>query len=186
MSNETVAPRQVIADSLRRERGRVGWSLTELARRAGVAKSTLSQLESASGNPSIETLWALAIALGVPFSHLLDPPRPVVQVVRRGEGPRIPATDADYVGTLLTAAPPHVRRDVYLIEAEPGRARLSDPHGAGVVEHVLLGAGRALVGPPGQAVELAPGDYVRYPGDAPHVFQALEPGTTATLVSDHP
>ena len=34
-------------------------SLTELARRAGLAKSTLSQLEAGTGNPSIETLWSL-------------------------------------------------------------------------------------------------------------------------------
>ena len=41
-----------IAASIRRERERTGLSLSELARSAGVAKSTLSQLESGSGNPS--------------------------------------------------------------------------------------------------------------------------------------
>ena len=30
---------------------------------------------------------------------------------------------------------------------------------------------------------LEPGDYYRYPGDRPHVFEALEPGTSAVLVS---
>jgi transcriptional regulator with XRE-family HTH domain len=54
--------------------GEAGLSLTELARRAGIAKSTLSQLESGAGNPSVETLWALAVALGVPFSRLVDLP----------------------------------------------------------------------------------------------------------------
>ena len=34
-------------------------------------------------------------------------------------------------------------------------------------------------------VELGPGDYVSYPGDGPHLFAALEPGTTAVLVSEH-
>ena len=51
-------------------------SLSELARRADVAKSTLSQLESGRGNPGVETVWALATALGVPFSALIDPPEP--------------------------------------------------------------------------------------------------------------
>ena len=50
-------------------------SLTELAKRAGIAKSTLSQLENGTGNPSLETLWALGTALGVPLSRLIDPPR---------------------------------------------------------------------------------------------------------------
>jgi len=53
------APLEVIAASLRRERRRTGLSLTEVARRAGIAKSTLSQLESGTGNPSVETLWAI-------------------------------------------------------------------------------------------------------------------------------
>ena len=82
-------PLAAIAAALRRERERAGLSLTEVARRAGIAKSTLSQLESGTGNPSVETLWALGVALGVPFSQLVDPPAPQVRVVRAGEGPRI-------------------------------------------------------------------------------------------------
>ncbi|HWO65071.1 MAG TPA: helix-turn-helix transcriptional regulator, partial [Umezawaea sp.] len=38
------APLEVISATLRRERERVGLSLSELAKRAGIAKSTLSQL----------------------------------------------------------------------------------------------------------------------------------------------
>lgn len=43
-------PISVIAKSLVRERLRTGLSLAEIARRAGIAKSTLSQLESGNGN----------------------------------------------------------------------------------------------------------------------------------------
>jgi quercetin dioxygenase-like cupin family protein len=50
---------------------------------------------------------------------------------------------------------------------------------------VILSTGRALVGPTDDAVEIAPGDYVLYPGDVAHVFEALEPGTAAVLVSEH-
>jgi transcriptional regulator with XRE-family HTH domain len=173
------APLEVIAASLRRERRRTGLSLTEVARRAGIAKSTLSQLESGTGNPSVETLWAICVALDVPFSRLLDPPRPYTQVIRAHEGPTI------YLATLLAACPPGARRDIYRIQADPGHPRVSDPHNTGVVEHVVIGAGRALVGVTGEPVELAPGDYIRYPGDVAHVFEALEPGTLALLLSEH-
>src|SRR6266513_5071673 len=104
---------EVIAASLRRERRRSGLSLTEVARRAGIAKSTLSQLESGVGNPSVETLWALGVALGVPFSRLVDQPRPVVRVIRAGEGPVTYAERANYAATLLASCPPHARRDIY-------------------------------------------------------------------------
>ena len=37
---------------------------------------------------------------------------------------------------------------------------------AGVIEHVVLSAGRALVGVAGEPVELGPGDYICYPADS--------------------
>ncbi|MDN5726301.1 MAG: helix-turn-helix domain-containing protein, partial [Propionibacteriales bacterium] len=37
-------------------------STAELARRAGLARATLTQLEAGSGNPTLETLYGLANA----------------------------------------------------------------------------------------------------------------------------
>ncbi|MGM1061512.1 helix-turn-helix domain-containing protein [Saccharothrix sp. Mg75] len=184
MSN-TGAPLEVIATSLRRERERVGLSLSELAKQAGIAKSTLSQLESASGNPSVETLWALGVALGVPFSRLVDPPTPRVKVIRAGEGPAIYSERAHYTATLLASCPPGARRDIYTLCLEPGAARESEPHMPGTVEHMVVSTGRVLAGPQSDPVELGPGDYLLYPGDVPHTARALEPGTVVVLVMEH-
>jgi quercetin dioxygenase-like cupin family protein len=41
------------------------------------------------------------------------------------------------------------------------------------------------VGPAGGPVELGPGDYATFPGDAPHDYEALEPGSWAVLVMEH-
>ena len=120
---QRTAPLATIAAALRRERERHGLSLTELARRAGIAKSTLSQLESGTGNPSIETLWALAVVLEVPFSRLVDPPAPAMRVVRAGEGPTIASDHAHYTGTLLAACPSGARRDLHVVTGEPGASR---------------------------------------------------------------
>lgn len=179
------APLAAIAASLQRERRRAGLSLTEVARRAGIAKSTLSQLESGAGNPSVETLWALSVTLNVSFAQLVDPPRPRVRVVRAGEGVAFAAERSDYVATLLASSPPHARRDIYLVSVQPGTARESDPHAPGTIEHVVLSTGRALVGLTDDPVELHPGDYIAYPGDEPHIFRALEPDTLAVLVQEH-
>ncbi|WP_107116315.1 helix-turn-helix domain-containing protein [Streptomyces sp. NRRL F-4489] len=174
-----------IAATLRRGRQATGLSLTELAQRAGIAKSTLSQLEAGQGNPSLETLWALCTALELPFSRLLDPPRPRIQVIRADEGQAVASSHADYRATLLSACPPGARRDLYRVDTEPGRPHTAEAHAPGVVEHVLLSAGRALVGPAGDPVELGPGDYVVYPADQPHVFEAREAGTRALLASEY-
>jgi transcriptional regulator with XRE-family HTH domain len=174
-----------IAASIRGERERAGLSMAELARRAGIGKSTLSQLEAGLGNPSAETLWALAVALGVPFSRLVDPPHGQVRVVRAGEGPVTFSEKASYSATLLASSTPGARRDIYWIAAQPGPPRSSEPHTAGTVEHVMIAAGRALAGPTDDPVRLNPGDYITYPGDAPHIFEALEPSTTAVMVLEY-
>jgi transcriptional regulator with XRE-family HTH domain len=179
------APLAAIAAALRRERDRAGLSLTELARRAGIAKSTLSQLESGTGNPSVETLWALGVALGVPFSQLVEPPAPQVRVVRAGRGPRIPAEQGTYAGTLLAAGTPHARRDIYVIDQEPGAVRHAAPHIPGSVEHLVVAAGRMMTGPADAPVELGAGDYATFRGDVPHLYEALESGTWAVLVMEH-
>ncbi|WP_242624357.1 hypothetical protein [Micromonospora kangleipakensis] len=36
------------------------------------------------------------------------------------------------------------------------------------------------------ATDLGPGDYATFPGDAPHRYEALAPGTFAVLVAEHP
>lgn len=182
---DSLDPIDAVAHALRRERTRAGLSLAELARQAGVAKSTLSQLEAGSGNPGLETLWALSVALDVPLSRLVDPPRRPVQLLRAGEGPAVAAEHSPYVARLLATCPPGARRDIYLVAAQPGAARSSAPHMPGVVEHVVVVDGRALVGPAEHPFELGPGDYIAYPGDEPHTFQALVDRTSAVLVSEH-
>ncbi|UQU63278.1 XRE family transcriptional regulator [Couchioplanes caeruleus] len=183
--SQPAPPLATIAAALRRERERVGISLAELARRAGLAKSTLSQLENGTGNPSIETLWSLGVALGVPFSRLVEPPAPVVRVIRAADTPRLRADHADFAASLLAAGSSHTRRDLYVMELEPGQPREAEAHIPGSVEHVVVAAGRLRTGPTGEFVDLGPGDYVAFPGDVPHHYEALEPGTWAVLVMEH-
>ena len=123
------APIGLLATALRRERERAGMSLAELARRAGLAKSTLSQLESGTGNPSLETLWALAMALDVQVSRLIGEAQARVQVIRAHEGVAAVSEQGNYAATLLAACPAGAQRDVYRVRAQPGEARLSKPHG---------------------------------------------------------
>ncbi|EPF16825.1 MULTISPECIES: helix-turn-helix domain-containing protein [Cedecea] len=177
-------PIDTIALSLVRERNRAGLSLAEVARRAGIAKSTLSQLEAGNGNPSLETLWALCVALNIPFATLLEPQSARTQIIRRGEGSRVSSEHANYEAILLATCPPGARRDIYLLEAQPGTPRLSEPHSPGSVEHIIVTQGRALIGLVDAPQELGVGDYICYPADQPHIFNALEPDTMAIMIAE--
>ena len=177
-----LSPSEQIAAALKRERVRAGLSLSEVARRAGIGKSTMSGLETGTGNPSLETMWALAAALDIPLARLLDPPPHEVALQHVGEMPSLPSTTANYVATLLSPSPAHSRRDIYFIQAEPGEPRESQPHPQGTIEPVILGNGAARIEVLGQSFELGVGDYLTHPGDQPHRFTALAPGTNAVFV----
>lgn len=177
-----MTPIQIVAASINRERSRAGLSLSQLAKRAGIAKSTLFSLETGVGNPSIETLWSVAHALNVPVSRLMDVPRPNIQLIRAHDGQAAASDQGNYLAALLSASPPNTRRDIYRLAVQPGEPKISDPHLPGTVEHMVITAGRALAGPVGDPVELGPNDYLMYPGDAPHLFEALEQNTSALLI----
>ncbi|MFP5021475.1 helix-turn-helix domain-containing protein [Pseudonocardia phyllosphaerae] len=179
------SPLATIAASIRRERDRLGISSAELARRAGIAKSTLSALEAGTGNPSVETLWAIAVVAGVPFSALVEPATSSTRVVRAAEQPAIRSENSPFTGALLSTCPPGARRDLHVITSEPGERRSSEAHIPGTIEHLVVSNGRWSAGPDGEEVELDPGDYVTFPADRPHGYQALTPGASAVLIMEY-
>jgi len=180
--------REAFAQMLRAKRRLRGLSLSELARAAGIAKSNLSRLESGDGNPSLETLWALAAALDIAVSDLIAPGAGNARVVRLGEAvdarADARAEAADYAVTLLSASPVGATRDLYRVTFRPGRPKLSEAHPAGTVEHVVLLSGRARIGPQAAPEILAPGDYLTFPAAQRHVYEALEADATALIVME--
>lgn len=184
---DAAALRARVAASVREHRERDGRSLAELAAAAGIGKSTLHAIETGDANPSIETIWALARALGVPFGELLDPPAPTVRVVRAGEGPRVAAAKgAGMVAHLVATTARGARTEWYVLDLASGPSRVADGHTAGTVEHVYLVSGRLRVGPQDDPIDLGPGDLATFPGDASHRYDALEDDTRALLLLEYP
>ena len=174
-----------VAANLRRLRAERGLSSVALAQRSGVARATLAQLEAGRGNPTLETLYALANTLAVGLADVIAPPAtPEVEVVRAGEGPRVAgaAVRARLVARLRSVG----ALEVYELALRAGRRQRSEPHPSGVVEHLVMHAGRARVGPDSAPVEVGPGDYARYAASVPHVYEALEAGVSATLLIESP
>lgn len=178
--------RQRVAGTVRDLRARSGRSLADLASEAGIAKSTLHAIETGEANPGIETLWALARALGVPFGELLEPPVPAVRVVRAGEAPQVASESATMQAHLLAATSHRARVEVYSLALQPGAAHLGQPHPDGTVEHVLVTAGQLQVGPESATVALTAGDLASFAGDRAHGYQALADDTRAVLVIEYP
>jgi transcriptional regulator with XRE-family HTH domain len=180
---------EVIAANLRRLRTSRRMSLVTLATRADVAKATLTNLEQGRGNPTIETLWSLALALGVAFSDLLEDRRETATVVVRAQqGARVLGSTPG--GRLDLRLVDRIERgglvevfDMFLPASteHPGR-----PHGTGVVERVFVHAGTITVGPVGDPITLGAGDYARYSGDGPHIYRSAGQDVHGMLLVGYP
>ena len=155
-------------------------SVLELARRSGVARNTITALERGDGNPTLDTLYALADALGVPLAALLEAPEASL-VVRAGEGTHVEGTALD-AHLIDRFERPGVFGEVYAIRFHVGERRQAPPHPFGVQEKLHLHTGRVRVGPLDAPVELGPGDYASYSGSVAHVYEALEPASGTLLI----
>jgi transcriptional regulator with XRE-family HTH domain len=168
--------------NLRALRGEL--SVLELSRRSGVARNTIAALERGEGNPTIDTLYALTDALGVTLSELLEPPvsdGAAVAVVRSGGGTFVEGAALDAY-LLERIERPGLLGELYAIRFLPGAARAAPPHPFGVEERLHIFTGRVRVGPVTDPVELGPGDYARYSGSVPHIYEALDGQASGTLL----
>lgn len=180
---------EVIAANLHRLRTARRMSLATLAARADVAKATLANLEQGRGNPTIETLWSLALGLGVAFSDLLEDRRETTMaVVRAQQGARVHGSTP--AGKLDLRLLDRIERgglvEVFDLYLPAGTEHLGTPHGTGVVERVFVYTGTIEVGPAGDPLTLHPGDYARYGADRPHVYRSAAADCHGILLVGYP
>jgi transcriptional regulator with XRE-family HTH domain len=175
-----------LARSLKRRRLERAISLSELARRASLSKATLSSLERGNGNPSVDTVWALARALNVPFGDLFDDHEDDAVQVHRIEDAQIVTDEDGFRGRRLLSRQRRGGFELYVLELGEGATRDSAAHSPGVVEHVLVIRGRADVGPDDDPATLEAGDYLTFAADVPHHYHALGTGTRLLSLHDYP
>jgi len=176
---------ETIGRNIKQVRMARGLSQAELARRSGIAKATLSQLEVAKGNPTIETLFALTKVLGVPLGVVLQETADTPVHVSRAEGRPViegAAVDMSLTDTFSAGGRLH---EAYLVHVRSGRQE-GVPHASGVKERWLVTAGRLLTGPTDDPVELGPGDYACFDADRPHFYEALDAPVVASLLISYP
>jgi transcriptional regulator with XRE-family HTH domain len=166
---------RAVAANVRALRLQAGLTLADLAGAARLGKSTLAQIESGKANPSVETLWAIAAALQVPFARIVEEERPSLRVVRARDVPAVRSDETPgWAGRLLTASQRRGTFELYALDLEAGAVRNADAHHAGVVEHLVVVEGRLRVGPQTGPVDLDTGDLVTFAADVPHVYEGLE------------
>jgi XRE family transcriptional regulator, regulator of sulfur utilization len=158
-------------------------SLTQeaLAKSAALPRSTIANLESGAGNPSLVVLVKVAGALGVPIDELLASPRarvrhwPAAEVASRTKGRGV------HIRELVPEPVPEGMIEV--MDFEPGAVMGGTPHLPGTREFFTCLTGRVNLTVAGDRHELVEGDVLAFPGNQPHSYQNADAAAPARGIS---
>jgi transcriptional regulator with XRE-family HTH domain len=161
-----------VARTVRALRSSHGWSLDQLAARAGVSKGVLVALEQGRGNPNLGTLIRISDALGVALTRLVqveeEPPVrlfPPERHVMLWRGP------AGGHGTLLAGSDPRPSVELWTWELQPGEPHDSDAHAAGTREVVYVQEGTLTLTVDGHSHIVEAGAAAVFVGDRRHSYR---------------
>ncbi|WP_063021998.1 helix-turn-helix domain-containing protein [Nocardia niwae] len=185
-SDAQASENELVARNVRRYRRERSMTLGELARRSGLSKQTLSKIEQGAGNPTVETLALLGGALNVSARRLLTEWGTPVYVQRgadstwTAEGTRSERLLDEVYGS------GYVRTLMLRFERSGKQPEIIDGHSLGTLHHLYVVRGKIRTGPVNDPVELAAGDFVRFPGDVPHLYVCLSDRAVVHMVTTVP
>jgi transcriptional regulator with XRE-family HTH domain len=164
-----------IGDRLRTLTLRHGGSLDTLATFSGLGRKKLDAVATGEVTPTINLLWKIANALGVPFGSLIATRQsPDEFVLRKAKKSVIASSDGGL--TSRTLLPHDSRRPVefYELTLAPNHVAHSEAHGAGTRESLVVVRGHVEIKvgkEPSQRLE--EGDAIIFEGDVPHSYRNL-------------
>src|ERR687894_197664 len=153
-------------------RRRRGWTLEDLAERAGVSRAMISKVERGEKNPTLVVAAKVAEGLGITISELLGvEERREIVVVSRERGMTMRDPESGFERQLLS--PPFGGSGVEFVRNVFPHSSTSmefPPHRRGVEEYVVVEKGRlsAFVG--GEEHLLEAGDALYFEADVLHRF----------------
>jgi len=162
----------VVGENLRRLRTQRGLSLEKLSKASGVSRAMLGQIELGQSAPTINLLWKIARALGVPFSTLITQRGAGTTRVMSALGAkRLTSADGRFVSRALF--PFDVPRTVefYELRLAVRGVEEAEPHAPGTVENLVLSLGQIEMAIQGERHTLGPGDAILFEADVPHSYR---------------
>lgn len=167
------------------ERAERGWSLAQLAQRAGMSPAAVHKIEKSGMTPTIASLMKIAAALGRSVAYFVDEPAtPDVSVVRNDERAKVYTSKQglDLRNISGRYGPFQIAGAEAFVEpyADSGPTPMNHPG----EELVLVTEGQMVFTIDGQPYELGAGDSIHYRTLLPHSWAnpSEEPARAIWLV----
>jgi transcriptional regulator with XRE-family HTH domain len=153
-------------------------TLQQLAEKAGLSPSLLSQIERGLVDPTISTFWKICSALDVPINHFFGPKDEETPVIRKNEHKIIQLRNTNVKYHVLTPIQ-EGKIEFVLVEIEPGQTVVNEliSHSGEECGYVLKGELTVILGE--REYHLHEGDSMGFSSSKPHRF--LNPGETVSL-----
>jgi transcriptional regulator with XRE-family HTH domain len=163
----------VVGTNLRRLRSQRGLSLEKLAQLSGVSRAMLGQIELGQSAPTINVLWKISSALGVPFSGLITArAEGTFHVLRSEQAKLLTSHDGSFSSRALFPFDEPRRVEFYELRLQPGGVERADAHNPGTTENLVVAAGAVEIELEGRKEQLATGDAIVFEADVPHVYRS--------------
>ena len=160
-----------LARNLRRLRAERGLTLDELAKRAGVSRSMLIQIEQKRVNPTLATLVRLAQALDVGLAELVElGSRRRVRVISRDDVVELWSSPGGGSGRLLVGSDQLDHIEFWDWRLEPGDVHEAEAHAPGTAEIIHVLDGDLALEVDGESHAAATGESVIFSADADHSY----------------
>jgi transcriptional regulator with XRE-family HTH domain len=170
-----------VSSNLRRIRTTRGLSLERLAQLSGVSRAMLGQIELGQSTPTINLLWKIARALGVPFSALItDPTASRTRVLPATRAKILTSADGSFSSRALFPFDEPRTVEFYELHLQPRSLEAAEPHPPGTVENLVVARGALEVRVGDEQHRLGPGDAIQFEADGPHQYR--NPGDDETVV----
>lgn len=142
----------------------------KLAQISGIPRSTLTNVESGEGNPSINNLVKISTALGVGIEELLSRPRSDCLLVKSKDVPVFSRSHGRVnIHKLLPDKIKGIEIDRMEIAAESSMG--GHPHLEGTKEYLITLQGEIEVHVAGEKYQVKQGDIFAFPGNQPHSYR---------------
>ena len=159
---------KIIGTRLRKARKQKGWSLDATADKTGVSKAMLGQIERGESNPTITTLWKIAIGLEQSFSSFLTQTDTLTEV-NDNQLANFPGADGIQFN-LVFPYQQDTAMETYQLTMAPGFEHQAEAHAKGVIEHIIVIQGCIALWFNQQWHQLAAGQSIRFHADQPHAY----------------
>jgi transcriptional regulator with XRE-family HTH domain len=163
-----------VGKNIMNQRKSRGMSLDELAKRSGVSKSMLSQIEQEKTNPTVITVWKIARSLDLSVQEIMETGNDsLIEVTRCDDSPLIYSEDKLCI--IRVNSPIHMtdNLELYHMTFKPGGVNQSLPHYPNAVEFLTVITGQLEVTSGRHSKVLNKGDSARYRGDREHSIKNL-------------